>query len=113
MCPHETLPELTMVWHIEMQQLVYNDVVRQLAIKREEVCAKVQLSSSGARSPLVAHGPNRKRARMHTELVGPLAHARLELIFVAPAFHVIPLRFFGARRRCCPRARRPYPNRPL
>src|SRR5215831_2609691 len=87
MCPHETLPELTMVRHIEMQQLVYDDVIRQLAIKREQVIAEIQISSSGARSPLVAHGPNRKRTHMHPELVGPLANAGLELVLIAPACH--------------------------
>jgi hypothetical protein len=107
MCSHQTLPKLAMVRNVKMQQLVHDHVVRQLPIKREQVVAEVQISRRGTGGPFVAHGANGERAHMHTELVGPLAHAGLELIFVSPGRQVTPLRSSGAPRRCCLRARRP------
>jgi len=44
MRPHQTLPELAMIRHIKVRQLVYNDVVRQFPIERQQVIAEVQIS---------------------------------------------------------------------
>src|SRR5262249_42197093 len=74
---HQTFPELAVIRHIKVQQLMHDHVIRKLPIKREQVIAEVQISSRRTGGPFVAHGPNSKRVYMHTELVGPLAHASL------------------------------------
>jgi len=46
---HQALPQLAMIRHIKVQQLMDDHLVRQLAIKREQVVAEVQIVPINAR----------------------------------------------------------------
>jgi len=79
---HQTLPELPVIRHIEVQQFMYDDVVSECFIEVEQLGIEIQVPVRGAGGPLVAHRAHGQPVHLHVQLVCPV---------VCPSFEGTPL----------------------
>jgi hypothetical protein len=79
------------VWDREVQELVHDDIISQVALQRKKLGVEVQAPGCGAGSPLVPHGSYGERTDVYIEPVCPFKNVPFEFVLVAPGFHGLKL----------------------
>jgi hypothetical protein len=58
MRPHQALPQLAVIGHKKVQQLMNDDIISDLAIKLQQFRVEIQVAGSRARGPFIFHRPH-------------------------------------------------------
>ncbi len=60
---HQALPQLAVIEHKKVQQLMNDDIIPNLAIKLQQFCVEIQVAGGRARGPFIFHRSHRERTR--------------------------------------------------
>ena len=87
MRPHKTFPQFPVIGDGEVQELVHDNVIRQVSLQGQKLGVEIEAPGCRAGGPFVPHRPDGEGTNPYTKLVCPCENMVLELVFVAPAFH--------------------------
>lgn len=78
MCSHQNFPELAMIGHEEMQELMDNHVVPEILVERQQFRVEIEVAIRRTGRPFVVHGAHAEPDDLHFQLHSPLMDATLE-----------------------------------